>query len=105
MFGAKDRSDEQMIPQGSGPDFRDTGGLNEQLRRLAEEYARVAREVLGDSLTSVVLFGSVARGEAGYSSDIDLLVVCRELPRGAFRRRRLVEPIGERLQASLCQLW
>lgn len=30
---------------------------------------------LGDSLVSVVLFGSVARGEAGEGSDIDMLVV------------------------------
>jgi predicted nucleotidyltransferase len=61
--------------------------------------------VLGDNLTSVVLFGSVARGEAGSRSDIDLFVVCRELPKGAFRRRRLVEPISDRLQASLRRLW
>ncbi|MEW6049226.1 MAG: nucleotidyltransferase domain-containing protein, partial [Bacillota bacterium] len=56
------------------------GELNRDLRRLAEAYALAAREVLGDNLTSVVLFGSVARGEAGPGSDVDLLVVCRELP-------------------------
>lgn len=81
------------------------GELNRDLRRLAEAYALAAREVLGDNLTSVVLFGSVARGEAGPGSDVDLLVVCRELPAGAFRRRRLVEPVEERLEPALRSLW
>ena len=42
---------------------------------------------LGDRLVSVVLFGSVARGESRPSSDIDLLVVARGFPR-ALRDRR-----------------
>lgn len=89
--------------EGSGPGG--TRELNNQLRMLAEEYAQLAREVLSDNLTSVILFGSVARGDAVPASDIDLLVVCRELPAGAFRRRSLLEPIRERLQPRLQQLW
>jgi predicted nucleotidyltransferase len=61
--------------------------------------------VLGDNLTSVALFGSVARGRAGPGSDIDLLVICRELPAGAFRRQEALEPVRERLQAGLDRLW
>ncbi|OGG55607.1 MAG: hypothetical protein A3F84_29310 [Candidatus Handelsmanbacteria bacterium RIFCSPLOWO2_12_FULL_64_10] len=79
--------------------------MAETLRRLADRYAGVAQEVLGDNLTSVVLFGSVARGEAGPRSDVDLLVVCRTLPRGAFRRREVLEPVRERLQEDLDRLW
>jgi len=79
--------------------------LNQTLRRLAEQYATVAQAVLGDNLTSVVLFGSVARGEAGLGSDIDLLVVCRELPKGAFRRQEVLEPVREKLLADLERLW
>lgn len=105
MPGTRGRSGDGRIPDGAGSDLGDARELNEQLRRLAEDYALVAREVLGDNLTSVVLFGSVARGEAGPGSDIDLLVVCRELPTGAFRRRRLVEPIGEQLRVGLRRLW
>jgi predicted nucleotidyltransferase len=45
------------------------------LKRLAVEYCDVLRQLCGDSLVSVVLFGSVARGEATTLSDIDLLVV------------------------------
>ena len=41
-----------------------------------------ARKTLGDKLSSVVLFGSVARGDAQPESDVDLaLLVNRELTR------------------------
>jgi len=80
-------------------------GLNQRLRSLADQYTAFAQAMLGDNLTSVILFGSVARGQAGPGSDIDLLVICRELPRSAFRRREMLEPIRERLQAELDHLW
>jgi predicted nucleotidyltransferase len=79
--------------------------LNQTLQRLAEQYAAIAQEVLGDNLTSVVLFGSVARGQARPGSDVDLLVIGRELPAGAFRRREMLEPVRERLQDDLDRLW
>jgi len=79
--------------------------LNQTLQHLAERYAAIAQEVLGDNLTSVVLFGSVARDQARPSSDVDLLVIGRELPAGAFRRREMLEPVRERLQADLDRLW
>jgi len=47
---------------------------------------------LGDNLVSLVLFGSVARGDSNEHSDIDLLLVARGLPRRlADRRRPLLE--------------
>ena len=59
-----------------------------EIRRLAEEIARSA------SLpTSVVLFGSYARGDAGPSSDIDLMVIedgLRDWAAESVRLRRLV---------------
>jgi len=82
-----------------------TTALNQTLQHLAEQYAATAQEVLGDNLASVVLFGSVARGEARPGSDVDLLVICRELPRGIFRRREVLEPVREMLQTELDRLW
>jgi len=79
--------------------------LNQALWRLAERYAAVAQVILGDNLTSVVLFGSVARGQAGPESDIDLLVICRELPGGVFRRQEVLEPVREELRDELDRLW
>lgn len=79
--------------------------INAVLRQLADQYADAAQDILAENLTSVVLFGSVARGEAQLNSDIDLLLVCRELPVGVFRRQHVVEGIRARLQADLDRLW
>ena len=44
--------------------------------------------LLGPRLRSLVLFGSVARGQATARSDIDLLVIAADFPRSLFERRR-----------------
>lgn len=44
--------------------------------------------LLGPRLVSVVLFGSVARGDAHDQSDIDLLIVAEGFPRRLSERRR-----------------
>lgn len=53
--------------------------------RVSKEYLNYAnlivkslKRILKENLISIVLFGSVARGEAGEGSDIDLLVVVKE---------------------------
>ncbi|MFQ5613764.1 MAG: nucleotidyltransferase domain-containing protein [Anaerolineae bacterium] len=51
---------------------------------------------LGANLVALALFGSQARGEAGESSDVDLLLLAHMLPRNPFERRRFVrEPLFE----------
>ncbi len=80
-------------------------GLNARLQHLAREYTEALKETLGDRLVSVALFGSVARGEAGSTSDIDLFVVLEEAPTGMRRRRALLEPARERLTPALEALW
>ncbi|MGC8720226.1 MAG: nucleotidyltransferase domain-containing protein [Thermodesulforhabdaceae bacterium] len=52
----------------------------------------------------MALFGSVARGEAGPHSDIDLFVVLEETPRGMTRRRALLQPAREAVTPLLEQL-
>ena len=63
---------------------------------LSESYREILTEAttdwvvfFGSRLVSLVLFGSVARGDARETSDIDLLVVARDLPRSAADRRKL----------------
>ena len=74
------------------------------LRDAAERYTQLLRETLGDNLVSVVLFGSVAREEATSDSDIDLLVVCEELPPGRFARLRLLDQADRRFDDDLVRL-
>jgi len=84
------------------------------LEHLAEPYRDVVARLLegllaawGERLVSLVVFGSVARGEARGGSDVDLLVVGASLPRPRFRRQelfevaeRFVEPLMEELRSK-----
>jgi predicted nucleotidyltransferase len=78
--------------------------VSERLRAAAESYAGSLVRRLGDNLVSVVLYGSVARGEAREGSDIDLLVVCDELPDGRFARLQRLEGAERDLEAELTML-
>ena len=49
-----------------------------RLERILAEYREQLREVLGDDLDSVVLFGSQARGDAADDSDIDVLCIMKD---------------------------
>lgn len=44
-------------------------------REAAQAFADELQDALGERLEAVVLFGSVARGDEGPHSDVDLLVV------------------------------
>ncbi len=61
--------------------------VSDVYRAYAEDIAAILLHDWGDSLVSVVLYGSVARGDAGPLSDVDLVIVREEVPRGAFDRR------------------
>lgn len=97
-----------MREQAQGPGESRTEGsssLNAALRDLAVRYGEAARRRLGEALVSVVLFGSVARGEADCHSDIDLLLVVEGLPPGRFARMARLEGIAEELEAARQALW
>lgn len=64
--------------------------LSQTLRTLAEKYAEDLKRRFSDDLTAVVLFGSVARGEAHSLSDVDLLIVFKNLPKGRLQRRQFL---------------
>ncbi len=49
-------------------------------REVAEAFARDVRKLLGDNVIEVILFGSVARGEASEESDVDILVIVKKTP-------------------------
>jgi predicted nucleotidyltransferase len=58
----------------------------EQINRVLEDVLSRACQLLGDTLASVVLFGSRARGNSHPDSDLDLLIVAKSLPDEAGRR-------------------
>lgn len=80
------------------------GRLGEPYRTILLELVKALRRQFGDSLVSVVVFGSVARGEARRDSDIDLLIVAEGLPRGRFERQdafmRAEEEVGPLIEGA-----
>lgn len=57
-----------------------------ELTALIEAVLDALKAFSRENLVSAVLFGSVARGEAGELSDLDLLIVCEELPGSRWKR-------------------
>ncbi|HID63461.1 MAG TPA: nucleotidyltransferase domain-containing protein [Anaerolineae bacterium] len=58
----------------------------ENYQALLEQLLKLLRARLGDRLTTVVLYGSVARGTATLQSDVDLLVIVCDAPSNYFAR-------------------
>lgn len=50
---------------------------NERLKRVFEILTPAVREIFGDRLHSLILYGSFARGEAHSDSDVDCLLVLK----------------------------
>jgi len=51
-----------------------------------QQIVKIYRDYLGDALSSIVLFGSHARGEAKETSDYDLLIIAERLPAKPVKR-------------------
>ena len=60
--------------------------MKEIFDELLTKIVAAAQAVYGERLISVVLYGSVARGTMRRDSDVDLLIVARNLPRGRMKR-------------------
>ena len=69
-------------------------------RPYLKEVVRELKHLLGVALTSVVVFGSVARGEAREGSDIDLLVESERFKGTLPRRFKVFSEIDRRLSRS-----
>ncbi|HID64088.1 MAG TPA: nucleotidyltransferase domain-containing protein, partial [Anaerolineae bacterium] len=55
--------------------LEDHGETLRTYRQIAEDFGRLLERELGEQLISVVLYGSVGRGDAQLGSDIDMLLV------------------------------
>lgn len=46
-----------------------------QLKRITDEVSQGAKDILGDKLYKVILYGSYARGDYNSESDIDIMIL------------------------------
>jgi len=76
--------------------------LEEPYRSLMEDLLNTLFLVFKDNLVSVVVYGSVARGQMRKDSDLDLLIVAEKLPASRFERitmfNRAEEVIEKRIE-------
>jgi predicted nucleotidyltransferase len=79
----------------SDPDLPELGSASPDVDRIIHEAVAGLRELYGDRLREVLLYGSYARGEAHEESDIDLLVVLTDLDSPYAEIRRMSQVAWE----------
>jgi hypothetical protein len=75
--------------------------LKEAFESLLSEMVKAIHLYYGDRLITVAVYGSVGRGTMRFDSDIDLLIVARDLPRGRVARRQEFDIIEAGLEPTL----
>jgi len=83
---------------------RERASLPEPYMRLTCKLLKALKDKLGDKLVSLVVYGSVARGEAKRDSDLDLLIVARDLPKGRLKRQELFEVVEKAVEEDIEKL-
>ena len=75
--------------------------LKERFKELQDRLLSEIKTFYGETLVSVVVFGSVGRGTQTFNSDVDVLIIARNLPRGRIKRVRAFEMVENNLGAFL----
>ena len=75
--------------------------LKEAFEELLAKLALAAQAVYQDRLVTVAVYGSVGRGTMRHNSDVDVLVIARDLPSGRLRRVKEFEAVEVALQTVL----
>lgn len=75
--------------------------LKERFEQLVELLVSEIKNVYQERLVSVVVFGSVGRGTQRFDSDVDLLVLAENLPRGRIRRIEEFESVERKVEPQL----
>jgi predicted nucleotidyltransferase len=77
--------------------------FREHVERLLAEVTVAAGRHYGGRLVSVVVFGSMGRGTPRPDSDLDLLIVAEDLPRGRMARVHDFAPVEAAVQQRLAE--
>jgi len=65
---------------------------------IVQSLAGACQAYYGDRLVTIAIFGSVARGTMRPDSDIDLLIIARDLPSGRLPRVREFDDVESELE-------
>jgi nucleotidyltransferase len=78
--------------------------MQEPYKSLLEKLTKILLEEFQDKLISVVLYGSIARGDNRKDSDIDLLLVIKDLPKTITERVILFDKVERKLDDDIMRL-
>jgi len=90
--------------QWAGIDWRERI-LQKEYRGLMEFIVAKLIEYFQDKLISIVLFGSIARGQGKSESDLDLLLIIKDLPERYSDRLELFNKAVRGIEALRLRLW
>ena len=74
--------------------------LKEVYEALLKETLGAIQRYYGDRLITVAVYGSVARGTMRHESDIDLLLIARDLPNGRLSRVREFDAVEKAVESA-----
>jgi len=75
------------------------------LRGILRKIINALIQKFGDRLYSVVLYGSIARGDWKPDSDIDLLIIIDDLPKSRLERQRIFSEVEKVVMKDIESLW
>ncbi len=75
--------------------------LKERFKELQDRLLAEAKTFYGEELVSFVVFGSVARETYRFDSDLDILIIAEDLPRGRMKRVGQFAAIEQRIEPFL----
>ena len=79
--------------------------IKELYSTIIEKLLRLLKERFGDDLISIAVYGSVARGDYRNDSDIDLLIIARNLPFSITERIKIFDSIETLLEEDIMELY
>lgn len=62
---------------------------DEKLNRLLPEIENKIRELFGEKVSKIILFGSYARGDFDSESDVDIMVIVDDENLDIYRKKRI----------------
>jgi len=78
--------------------------MKEPYNSLLKKLTKLLLDEFGDRLISVVVYGSVSRGDHRNDSDVDLLIVIKDLPKTITERMMLFEKIESKIEDDIDKL-
>lgn len=78
--------------------------LKEAFEDLLKKLIPAIQAQYGDRLVTIAVYGSVGRGTMRFDSDVDLLLIVRDLPQGRRKRREAFDAVEDALADTFREL-